>query len=97
MIDLACIFTTGGVILFYKAFCTLKYDIVTDLITKNLINDRLDEKSYLDYLTQLNISIGTKIEILEKFSFDQSISIKIENTMQHISNEVAKHLLIKIS
>jgi len=57
----------------------------------------LDEKLYLDYLTQLNISIGTKIEILEKFSFDQSISIKIENMMQQISNEVAKHLLIKIS
>ena len=40
MIDLACIFSTGGIILFYKAFCTLKTDIVSDLITRNLINDR---------------------------------------------------------
>ena len=55
----------------------------------------LDEKSFLDYLTQLNISIGTKIELLDKISFDQSLSIKIENTNQHISNNVAKHLLIK--
>ena len=55
----------------------------------------LDEKSFLDYLTQLNISIGTKIELLEKISFDQSLSVKIENTNQHISNDVAKHLLIK--
>ena len=55
----------------------------------------LDEKSFLDYLTQLNISIGTKIELLEKISFDQSLSINIENTNQHISNDVAKHLLIK--
>ena len=55
----------------------------------------LDGKSFLDYLTQLNIRIGTKIEILEKISFDQSLSIKIENTHQHISNDVAKHLLIK--
>ena len=55
----------------------------------------LDEKSFLDYLTKLNISIGTKIELLEKISFDQSLSIKIENTNQHISNDVAKHLLIK--
>ena len=55
----------------------------------------LDEKSFLDYLTQLNISIGTKIELLEKVSFDQSLSVKIENTNQHISNDVAKHLLIK--
>jgi DtxR family Mn-dependent transcriptional regulator len=49
----------------------------------------------LDYLTKLNISIGTKIELLEKINFDQSLSVKIENTNQHISNDVAKHLLIK--
>ena len=55
----------------------------------------LDEKSFLNYLTKLNISIGTKIEILEKISFDQSLSVKIEKTNQHISNDVSKHLLIK--
>jgi len=55
----------------------------------------LDEKAFLDYLTQLNISIGTSIELVSKISFDQSISIKIGNTKQHISNDVAKHLLIK--
>ena len=63
----------------------------------NVMGVSLDEKKFLDYLTQLNISIGTKIEVLEKISFDQSISFKIENTKQHISNDVAKHLLIKIS
>ena len=55
----------------------------------------LDEKAFLDYLTQLNISIGTAIELVEKISFDKSLSIKIEKQSQHISNNVAKHLLIK--
>ena len=55
----------------------------------------LDEKAFLEYLTKLNISIGIEIKILEKMSFDQSISIKIGNSKQHISNDVAKHLLIK--
>jgi DtxR family Mn-dependent transcriptional regulator len=55
----------------------------------------LDDKAFLDYLTQLNISIGTAIELVEKISFDKSLSIKIENQTQHISNDVAKHLLIK--
>ena len=63
----------------------------------NVMGVSLDEKAFLDYLTQLNISIGTKIELLEKISFDQSISIKIKNTTKHISNDVAKHLLIKIN
>ena len=63
----------------------------------NVMGVSMDEKSFLDYLTQLNIRIGSEIELLEKITFDQSISIKIENITQHISNDVAKHLLIKIS
>ena len=56
----------------------------------------LDETSFLDYLTRLNISIGTEIKVLETIRFDQSLSIKIEKQTQHISYDVAKHLLIKI-
>ena len=48
----------------------------------NVMGVSMDEKAFLDYLTKLDISIGTKIELLEKISFDQSISIKIENTIQ---------------
>ena len=61
----------------------------------NVMGVTLDEKTFLDYLTKLNISIGTEIEVLETISFDQSLSIKIENKKQHISSNVAKHLLIK--
>jgi DtxR family Mn-dependent transcriptional regulator len=57
----------------------------------------LDEKDFLDYLTKLNITIGTEVILLEKISFDKSLSIKIADKKQHISNDVAKHLLIKIS
>ena len=45
MIELACIFTTGGVILFYKAFVTLKFDPIDVLIKKVLIQDRTGETS----------------------------------------------------
>ena len=55
----------------------------------------LDERQYLNYLTKLNIKIGTKIEIKDKFEFDQSLNILIENKNYHISSDVAKHLLIK--
>ena len=55
----------------------------------------IDEKSFLDYLTKLNINIGTKIEILERISFDQSLSIKIRKKTINISSNIAKHLLIK--
>ena len=57
----------------------------------------LDQKAFLNYLTQLNIGIGTKIELIKKISFDKSLTVKIANKKLHISNDVAKHLLIKIT
>jgi DtxR family Mn-dependent transcriptional regulator len=63
--------------------------------TGNVMGVTLDDKTFLDYLTQLNISIGTEIELIEKISFDKSLSIKIENNNKHISNDVSKHLLIR--
>ena len=56
----------------------------------------LDDKEFLDYLTKLNISIGSNIEVLERITFDQSMKIKIESKLEHISQDVAKNILIKI-
>ncbi len=55
----------------------------------------IDDKLFLDYLTNLNIRIGTKIEIIQKIEFDKSLKIKIENNQNHISFDVAKNILIK--
>lgn len=57
----------------------------------------IDDRSFLQYLNQLHIQIGTEIEILKKIHFDKSIEIKVKNKKRHISNNVAKHLLIKQS
>jgi signal recognition particle receptor subunit alpha len=48
MLELAAIFTTGGLLLFYKAFCTLKFDIIDKLIKKILIQDKSGEDSYFE-------------------------------------------------
>ena len=46
MIDVICIFTTGGVILFYKAFVQLKLDPIDMFIKNILVQERAAEKSY---------------------------------------------------
>ena len=55
----------------------------------------LDETSFLQYLNKLKIKIGTKIQIFDRIDFDKSVNISINNKKQNISNELAKHLLIK--
>lgn len=44
MLDLACIFTTGGVILFCKAFCDLDLAIVNDFIFNVFVQEKLGDK-----------------------------------------------------
>jgi len=57
----------------------------------------IDEPSFLNYLDKLNISIGTRVEILELNDFDNSIDIKIDSVQRHISIDVAKNILISVS
>ena len=56
----------------------------------------MDDKSFLEYLTKLNIKIGTNIEIIDKISFDKSLNIKIDKKNHHVSNQVGEYLLIKV-
>jgi DtxR family transcriptional regulator, Mn-dependent transcriptional regulator len=54
-----------------------------------------DNQAFLQYLDSLNIRLGTNISVIKKIDFDNSLEIKIENKQVHVSNEVAKNLLIK--
>ncbi len=56
----------------------------------------LDEVNFLDYLNKLNIKIGSLIKVIDTEIFDQSLTINIKKTKYHISNNVAKHILIKL-
>jgi hypothetical protein len=48
MLNLVAIFTTGGVILFYRALDTLKFDILDALIQNQLSKDKSDQSYYQD-------------------------------------------------
>ena len=56
-----------------------------------------DDPSLLQHLDKLEISLGARIELLDRMDFDESISISInENAQQFISNAVAKCLMITV-
>ena len=54
-----------------------------------------DTQSFLQYLNSLNITLGTSIIVIQKIDFDDSLEITINNKSTHISNDVARNLLIK--
>jgi len=51
MLDYACIFTTGGVVLWCKAFCdtSIKLDIVNMFIKNVLLDDKTIHKNSYDF------------------------------------------------
>ena len=57
----------------------------------------LDNKEFLDHLTKISISIGTKIEAIDRIIFDQSMKIKINSKIEHISKQIANNILIKVN
>tara|TARA_Y100000385_G_scaffold91600_1_gene94551 strand:- start:116 stop:775 length:660 start_codon:yes stop_codon:yes gene_type:complete len=57
----------------------------------------LDNKEFLDHLTKISISIGTKIEAIDRIIFDQSMKIIINSKIEHISKEIANNILIKVN
>lgn len=48
MIDLACIITAGGVILFFKAFCQMKEDILSRLVSDGLLSSKIQTSMLLN-------------------------------------------------
>ena len=50
---------------------------------------------FLQYLDKQNIALGSKIKILSKETFDNSLQIKINHSKLIISNKIAENIFIK--
>lgn len=54
-------------------------------------------KAFLQYLDKMHLGLGARIEILEKFEYDASVKIKIENHETiNITNKVAQNLFVQL-
>ncbi|WP_245676485.1 metal-dependent transcriptional regulator [Crocinitomix algicola] len=56
-----------------------------------------DEMGLLKYLERQNLQLGTKLEIIEKFSFDDSMLVRTElDTTINLSKKVTENISVKI-
>ncbi|WP_293892368.1 metal-dependent transcriptional regulator [Flavobacterium sp.] len=51
---------------------------------------------FLKYLDKNQITLGSKIQVLAKEEFDQSLKIKVEEKLVTVSNMIANNLFVKI-
>ena len=79
---------------FPKSFSAPLIDLATGK-KGQVVGVSQDNPAFLQYLDKLDIQLGTKIQVIEKVEFDQSLEVKINGKATHISSEVAKNILIK--
>ena len=61
-----------------------------------LLGVKEHDRDFLEYLSKIQISLGTDIEIIERNTYDGSLTIKVDNQSQYlISQKVSKNLLIR--
>jgi len=61
-----------------------------------LVGVEEDSSTFLKYLDQMGLSLGTELKVLEKFEFDGSVKLLVNNKEQiTISNKVCKNLFVK--
>ena len=86
--------TKNGVFNFQERISIFEMDINEEGI---IMGVSLDNKDFLDHLTNLKISIGTRVRVLEQIKFDQSMKITYDSRIEHISKEIAENILIKFN
>ncbi len=63
-----------------------------------LVNVSNDDPALLQHLDKLKISLGSRIEVVERLDFDSSVSIKVDNQNTHfISNTTSEFLMLTLT
>lgn len=77
-----------------NAYTTMLYEIEEGKsCTVAAVRDTSTE--FLQYLHKLNISIGTKLKVIEKIAFDESLIIQAGKNNMTVSKKFAENILVK--
>lgn len=77
-----------------NAYTTMLYEIEEGK-TCTVAAVRDTSTDFLQYLHKLNISIGTKLKVVEKISYDDSVIIQAGKNNMTVSRKFAENILVK--
>ena len=61
-----------------------------------VVGVREHDKPFLEYLNQLEIGLGTRLQVINKIEFDRSMEVLVDNNRSvHVSSATAAHILVK--
>ena len=58
------------------------------------VNDQNSE--LMNYLTKNNLLLNSKLEVIDKLSFDNSVVVKVDNKKNSLSEKISKSIFVKV-
>lgn len=65
-------------------------------ITATVVGVREHDDNFLTHLDELGLSISRHVEVLEKYTYDDSMRINVEGTQRTISSKVSRNIYVKL-
>eukprot|EP01017_Pseudomicrothorax_dubius_P031412 TRINITY_DN4006_c0_g1_i1.p1 TRINITY_DN4006_c0_g1~~TRINITY_DN4006_c0_g1_i1.p1 ORF type:complete len:580 (+),score=194.09 TRINITY_DN4006_c0_g1_i1:106-1845(+) len=97
MIDLAAIFTTGGVLLFYRTFCTLKFDVLDSLVKKVLIQGKTSEASYFIDPYKVKWLVSSELKLIFVIAYQEIFHLAmVDELLDMMRASYVKHIIPKL-
>ncbi len=64
-------------------------------VVSTVVGVREHDDSFLTHLDDIGLSISRKVEIIEKYDYDDSLLVDVEGTRRSISSKVARNIYVK--
>lgn len=60
-----------------------------------ILGVRRDEKEFLHLIDRLELSLGKEIEVVEKYSFDDTMILKRDDSVVHVSSGISQNIYVQ--
>lgn len=94
MFDYFCIFTTGGVVLWYKAFVDLRFDLINQLIKDIMIEEKTAKNYYISKGSIVKWNIANELGIVFTVVYKEVLHLTmVEDLLDMIKTEFVKKVV----
>mmetsp|Transcript_25080 Transcript_25080/g.28829 ORF Transcript_25080/g.28829 Transcript_25080/m.28829 type:complete len:333 (+) Transcript_25080:15-1013(+) len=94
MFDYFCIFTTGGVVLWYKAFVELKFDLINQLIKDIMIEEKTAKNQFIFKDNIIKWKIANDLNLVFTVVYKEVLHLThIDELLEMISTEFIKKIV----
>jgi len=93
MFDYFCIFTTGGVVLWYKAFVEMQFDLINQLIKDIMIEEKSAKSQFITKGNIIKWKVANELNIIFTVVYKEVLHLSfVDDLLDLIKNEFIRNI-----